>query len=67
MRPRLLRNVSTINTQTSVLGASFGLPVVAAPVALARLAHPDGEKGIARACAQKMIGYCVWPPEYMSC
>ncbi|CAG8067402.1 unnamed protein product [Penicillium salamii] len=59
MRPRLLRNVSTINTQTSVLGASFGLPVVVAPVALARLAHPDGEKGIARACAQKMIGYCI--------
>jgi L-lactate dehydrogenase (cytochrome) len=59
MRPRLLRNVITINTQATVLGAPFALPVVAAPVALARLASPDGEKGIAGAVAKKRIGYCV--------
>ncbi|KUM63233.1 hypothetical protein ACN42_g3862 [Penicillium freii] len=59
MRPRLLRNVLTINTHATILGASFAVPVVAAPVALARLANPVGEKGIAGACAKKSIGYCI--------
>ncbi|PLB54885.1 cytochrome B2 [Aspergillus steynii IBT 23096] len=59
MRPRLLQNVLSVNTQTTVLGAPFALPVIAAPVALARLAHPTGEKGIASAAASKSIGYCI--------
>ncbi|CAG7921085.1 unnamed protein product [Penicillium olsonii] len=60
MRPRLLRDVSVVNTPTKILGVNFDLPVVVAPVALARLAHPDGERGIAHACAQKNIGYCLY-------
>lgn len=60
MRPRLLRNVAAVSTQATVLGASFSLPVVAAPVALARLANPCGEMGIAGAVAKKRVGYCVW-------
>ena len=59
MRPRLLQNVRTVSTKTTVLGATFNLPVIAAPVALARLADPSGEKGIACAVAKKGAGYCV--------
>ncbi|KAJ5495020.1 hypothetical protein N7539_000136 [Penicillium diatomitis] len=59
MRPRLLRNVSTVSTQVTILGASFALPVIAAPVALARLANPCGEKGIARGAARTRTGYCI--------
>ncbi|KAJ9485469.1 hypothetical protein VN97_g7891 [Penicillium thymicola] len=59
MRPRLLQNVLTINTQATILGAPLALPVVAVPVALSRLANPAGEKGIAGACAKKSIGYCI--------
>ncbi|EPS34798.1 hypothetical protein POX_a00234 [Penicillium oxalicum] len=59
MRPRLLRNVAAVSTQATVLGASFSLPVVAAPVALARLANPCGEMGIAGAVAKKRVGYCI--------
>lgn len=59
MRPRLLQNVRTVSTKTTVLGATFNLPVIAAPVALGRLADASGEKGIACAVAKKGAGYCV--------
>ncbi|CAG7940118.1 unnamed protein product [Penicillium olsonii] len=59
MRLRLLRDVFVVSTRTNILGVKFDLPVVAAPVALARLAHPEGERGIAHACAQKNIDYCI--------
>lgn len=58
-RPRLLRNVSTVSTRRTVLGTSCELPVIVAPVALARLANSIGEKGIAAAVAKKGIRYCV--------
>lgn len=58
-RPRLLKNVRDVDTRTKVLGVMCQMPVFVSPAALARLVHPDGEKGIARGCREKGIIQCV--------
>src|SRR3989304_5334675 len=49
IRPRVLVDVSKIDPSTAVLGQRIEFPVLLAPVALHRLAHPDGELASARA------------------
>jgi isopentenyl diphosphate isomerase/L-lactate dehydrogenase-like FMN-dependent dehydrogenase len=49
LRPRMLVDVETATTRTSVLGEEIELPVLVAPVAFQRVAHPDGEVAMARA------------------
>jgi 4-hydroxymandelate oxidase len=51
LRPRILRDVTEVSIQTTVLGVPVRLPVIVAPVALHRLAHQDGEVATARASA----------------
>ncbi len=51
LRPRVLRDVSAVSTATTVLGAEISMPVLVAPTALQRMAHADGEPGMARAAA----------------
>ncbi|HEV2821072.1 MAG TPA: alpha-hydroxy acid oxidase [Solirubrobacteraceae bacterium] len=51
LRPRVLVDVSDVSTATTVLGTEVSMPVLVAPTALQRLAHPDGEPGMARAAA----------------
>jgi isopentenyl diphosphate isomerase/L-lactate dehydrogenase-like FMN-dependent dehydrogenase len=51
LRPRVLVDVGTVSTGTTVLGTPVAMPVLVAPVALQRMAHPDGEPGMARAAA----------------
>jgi 4-hydroxymandelate oxidase len=48
LRPRVLRDVAATTTATTVLGAEISLPVLVAPMAYQRAAHPDGEIGMAR-------------------
>lgn len=43
LRPRVLRDVSSVTTATTVLGTPVSSPVLVAPAALHGLAHPDGE------------------------
>ncbi len=50
-RPRYLRGAGDPDPRTSVLGASLGFPLVVAPWAFARMAHPDGEMALRRAAA----------------
>ena len=50
LRPRVLRNVRDVSTKSSILGLPTSLPIFVSPCALARLAHPDGELALARAC-----------------
>ena len=47
--PRVLVDVSTVDTSTSLLGLPLAMPLVVAPVAFQRLVSPDGEPGMARA------------------
>src|SRR3954447_17944071 len=49
--PRVMVDVSAASAATTVLGVPVSMPVLVAPVALQRMAHPDGEPGMARAAA----------------
>ncbi len=51
LRPRALVDVSAPTTATTVLGTRLSMPLLVAPVAFQRIAHPDGEPGMARAAA----------------
>jgi 4-hydroxymandelate oxidase len=50
-RPHVLRDVSTIDTSTTVLGTPLRTPVMIAPMAQQQAAHADGEIAMARAAA----------------
>ncbi len=49
LRPRVLVDVSERDTSTELLGRRHPLPLLVAPMAFAKLAHPDGELAIGRA------------------
>src|SRR2546423_8810962 len=59
LRPRVLVDVGEITTATTVLGTEIALPVVIAPLALQRMAHPDGEDATARAAAAAGTIVCL--------
>jgi 4-hydroxymandelate oxidase len=50
LRPRVLRGVGTPDLSAGILGRTHSVPILVAPTAFAKLAHPDGELAIARAC-----------------
>ena len=50
-RPRVLTDVSSIDTSSTVLGERVAFPVLLAPAGAQRLAHPDGELASAKAAA----------------
>lgn len=59
-RPRVLRNVRSVEARTKILGIDSSIPLFVSPAAMAKLIHPDGECAIARACQSKgiMQGVC---------
>src|ERR671912_1759595 len=59
LRPRVLVDVSSVSTGTTVLGTPVSMPLLVAPTAIQRLAHPDAEQGMAGAAAAARAG--VWP------
>jgi len=50
IRPRVLRDISNIDTGVDLFGHHTSIPLGVAPTAMQRLAHSDGELGTARAC-----------------
>lgn len=46
--PRVLRDVGTVDTRVNVLGLDLAHPILLAPTALHKLAHPEGELATAR-------------------
>lgn len=46
--PRVLHDVTTVHTTTSLLGTELRSPFAIAPTTLQRAAHPDGEVAMAR-------------------
>jgi L-lactate dehydrogenase (cytochrome) len=50
LRPRVFVDCTNCDTSTSFLGHKVKIPIYVSPAAMARLAHPDGEHGIAQAC-----------------
>jgi isopentenyl diphosphate isomerase/L-lactate dehydrogenase-like FMN-dependent dehydrogenase len=59
LRPRVLVDVAGPSTATTVLGDELALPVLVAPTAYQRLAHPDGELGMARAALAAGTVMCL--------
>lgn len=59
-RPRVMRNVRSVDTKSTILGVDSSLSLFVSPAAMAKLIHPDGECAIARACTSKgiMQGVC---------
>ncbi len=56
-RPRVLRDVSKIDTSTTLLGRNIPMPLVFAPTGFTRIANSQGELAVARAAARAGIPY----------
>nr|CAB3503250.1 unnamed protein product [Digitaria exilis] len=50
-RPRILIDVSRIDISTTVLGFKISMPIMVAPTAMQKMAHPEGEYATARAAS----------------
>jgi len=59
LRPRMLRDVTRIDTSTTVLGARIAAPLMVAPTGRHRLFHPDGERATARGAAAAGVPYVM--------
>src|SRR3954452_8835567 len=59
LRPRMLVDVGTVSTATTVLGTEVALPVLIAPLAMQRMAHAGGEEATARAAAAAGTIMCL--------
>ena len=59
LRPRVLVDVGSVTTATTVLGEEVSMPVLASPVAHQRMAHPEGELAVARGAAAAGTIMCI--------
>ena len=58
-RPRVLRDVSAVDTTTTLLGKPLPFPLVLAPTGFTRIADPEGELAVARAAARAGLAYTL--------
>ncbi|CEL11827.1 hypothetical protein ASPCAL14923 [Aspergillus calidoustus] len=54
-RPRVMRDVSTVDLSSSMLGIPMSMPLFICPTGVARLIHPGAEKALARAAGNTGI------------
>jgi isopentenyl diphosphate isomerase/L-lactate dehydrogenase-like FMN-dependent dehydrogenase len=59
LRPRVLNDVREVSTKAEVLGGPVAAPVLVAPVAYQRMAHPEGERGVAAGAAAAGTVMCL--------
>ncbi|MEA2155490.1 MAG: 4-hydroxymandelate oxidase [Solirubrobacteraceae bacterium] len=59
IRPRLMVDVSAVDTSCTLLGRQLAMPILLAPMAAQRLLHEDGECGAARAAGAAGTVYCL--------
>jgi len=59
LRPRVLRDVSAVDTQCSMFGRTTRLPIFCSPTSMARTIHPEGEKELARGLKATGVPMCV--------
>jgi L-lactate dehydrogenase (cytochrome) len=57
--PRVLRDVATVDTRTTVLGREVELPIVFGPTGFTRMMHAAGEGAVARAAGRAGIPYTL--------
>ncbi|KAI9334171.1 FMN-dependent dehydrogenase-domain-containing protein [Obelidium mucronatum] len=65
LKPRVLVNVSNINTSTTFLGCKTSLPVYLSACALGKLGHPEGEVVLTKAAGSR--GVIQMMPMLASC
>jgi L-lactate dehydrogenase (cytochrome) len=58
-QPRILRDVSMIDTSTTILGRPASMPLILAPTGFTRIAHSQGELAVARAAARTGIPWSL--------
>jgi L-lactate dehydrogenase (cytochrome) len=56
-RPSVLRDVSVVDTSTTVLGRPSSMPVTLAPTGFTRLMHTEGERAVVRVAERAGIPY----------
>lgn len=59
IRPRVLRDMSLIDSSVPIWGARNSVPIGVAPTAMQCLAHPDGEVATAKACKEAGIAMAL--------
>ena len=59
LRPRVLRSMAGAHTRVTLAGRVFEHPILVAPVAYQRLAHPDGERAMALGAGAAKAGVVV--------
>lgn len=59
LRPRVLVDVSSVTTETTVLGTPVSMPVLVAPMAFQQIAHEEGEIAMARGAAVAETLMCL--------
>ncbi|MCY4377393.1 MAG: alpha-hydroxy acid oxidase, partial [Spirochaetaceae bacterium] len=57
--PRVLRDMSVVDTTTTLLGQPLSIPLVLAPTGFTRIADPQGELAVARAAARAGLPYSL--------
>jgi len=57
--PHVLRDVSTVDTTTTILGRPAALPVVLGPTGFTRMMHAAGEPAVARAAGRAGVPYVL--------
>jgi L-lactate dehydrogenase (cytochrome) len=58
-RPRVLRDVGTIDLKTTLFGQDLTFPLVLAPTGFSRIADPAGELAVARAAERAGLPYTL--------
>jgi L-lactate dehydrogenase (cytochrome) len=58
-QPRVLRDVSNLDTSTTILGQSLSMPLILSPTGYTRIADSQGELAVARAAARAGIPYTL--------
>jgi len=59
LRPRVLRDLRTSHTRCNLLGNTWPMPLLIAPMAYQRWAHAEGESGMAMAAAAQGCGFVL--------
>ncbi|MGV9320050.1 alpha-hydroxy acid oxidase [Streptomyces sp. NPDC003660] len=57
--PRVMRDVSEVDTAVDVVGGSLAAPFLVAPMGMQGLYHEEGEVATARAAAEHGLGFCL--------
>jgi len=58
-RPRVLREVGSVDLSTTLLGRPLAFPLALAPTGFTRIADPQGELAVARAAARAELPYTL--------